>query len=177
MVGGRLQVGVAIHLEKVVGRPGQAVEVGDGRAIRVVVDAPVARLEGHAEAILEDLVLRVHERLGVIFRLILEIGFQDVGDLDPSLFALAAHDDVDVGLLAALLRQHADMRPAQHDQTVVGVLDLWAVRHACFTCGVLAVMPTRSGLNSCTNSATDCVSISASKTTTSSPRRSLTAAR
>jgi hypothetical protein len=60
----------------------------------------------------------------VIRRLILEVLFQDVGDLDPRLFALAAHDDVDIGLLAALLGQHAHMRPAQHDQAVVGILDL-----------------------------------------------------
>ena len=52
-----------------------------------------------------------------------------------------------------------------------------AVRQACLTCGVLAVMPTRCGRNSCMNSPTGFFSTSASKITTSSPRRSLTAAR
>ncbi|MCB0133791.1 MAG: hypothetical protein KDD75_01610, partial [Caldilineaceae bacterium] len=75
-----------LHLEKMVRRPGQAVEIGNRHAIRVVVDAAVAGLEGDAQAILENLVLGMHEGLRVILRLILEIGFQAVGDIDPRLF-------------------------------------------------------------------------------------------
>ncbi len=132
MVGGRLQVGVAVHLEQVIGRPGQAVEVGDRRAVGVVVDAAVAGLVGDAQAVLEDLVLGVEEGLGVILGLVLEILLEAVADVDPGLFAFAAHDDVDIGLLAALFGQHADVGAAEDDQAVVHFLD-----HACRAPGLL----------------------------------------
>jgi hypothetical protein len=59
MVGGGLQIGVAIHLKKMVGRPGQAIQIGNRRAVGVVVNLPVARLLGNAQEILDYFILRM----------------------------------------------------------------------------------------------------------------------
>ncbi|MEZ4610939.1 MAG: hypothetical protein R2838_11975 [Caldilineaceae bacterium] len=56
-------------------------------------------------------------------RLVLQVRFQPVGDVDPGFLALAAHDDVHIRLLAALLGQHAHMRAAEHNRAVVHFLD------------------------------------------------------
>ena len=75
MIGGGLQIGVAVHLKMVIGRPGQAVQVGNRRAVRVVVNLAVTRLIANTLAILKDFILRMHKGFGMIDRLILQIGF------------------------------------------------------------------------------------------------------
>ncbi len=123
MIGRRLKIGVILHLEEMVGRPRQAVQVRNGRAVDLIVDLPVAGLVGEAQAALENFVLGMHEGLRAVFRLIGQELLQAIADLDPALFALAAHDDVDVGLFAALFRQNADVGTAQHDGAVMDFLD------------------------------------------------------
>src|SRR5690606_27415356 len=123
MVSGGLQVGVALHLKEMVGRPRQAVQVGDRRAVQVVVDLAVAGLIGNAQAVLENLILRMHEGIGVIFRHTGEIGFQAFANVDPSLFAFPTHDNVDIGLLAAFFVQHAHLVAAEHNGAVMHRFD------------------------------------------------------
>src|SRR5262245_40666762 len=61
MIGGGLQIGIAIHLKEMVGRPGQTVEVSNRCAIGVVVNLAVAGLVGDAQTILEILILRMQK--------------------------------------------------------------------------------------------------------------------
>jgi hypothetical protein len=58
-----------------------------GRAVGVVVDAAVAGFECDAEALFEDFLLWVEKGLGLIDRLVVQVGLQAVGDVDPGFFS------------------------------------------------------------------------------------------
>ncbi len=135
-VGGRLQVGVAIHLEQVVGRPGQAVQVGDHRAVGVAVQLTIAGLVAGALDVAEQVELWDHQSgrdrhfrsAGhVSVSLIAQEAIHDVTDFDPGDFPFATHNQVHRRLAQRFKIQifghHADVRAAQHDRDVQLFLD------------------------------------------------------
>ena len=115
VVGGRLEVGVALHLEEVVSRPRQVVQVGNGRVVGGNVHFAVVGAVGDAEDGVEQVGFRVEQVFGGEVRVGLLGAVNYVQQLDPDRLALAAHHDVNLGPHGALLAEHAGVRPADDD--------------------------------------------------------------
>ncbi len=122
-----------IHLEQVIGRPGQAVQVGDHRTIGVAVQLAVAGFVAGVFDLTEEVERGSHQaareprflrETGVLpcFSLIPQERVHQVADLDPRGLAFSTHHQVNRRLAQRLEVQvfshHAGVRPAQDNGDV-----------------------------------------------------------